>query len=59
MSKGTDMKKATKKEPTKTLKEKRLAKQAKKGKQRLAEGMKRHNLLWVVPFLFQEFGKCN
>ena len=30
MSKGTDMKKATKKEPTKTLKEKRLAKQAKK-----------------------------
>ncbi len=32
MSKGKDMKKATKKEPTKTLKEKRLAKQAKKGK---------------------------
>ena len=30
MSKGKDMKKAAKKEPTKTLKEKRLAKQAKK-----------------------------
>lgn len=30
MSKGKDVKKAVKKEPTKTLKEKRLAKQAKK-----------------------------
>ena len=30
MSKGKDVKKAEKKEPTKTLKEKRLAKQAKK-----------------------------